>query len=517
MKKWPLIVPFLLLSFFYLLFFFQKTNLAASDLGRHIMNGKIIMATGKVFSNNLYSYTNADYFVPNHHWLFGVIVFYGELATGFGGLTFFSGLLYAGAVALVLWHVGKKYGKTAMVLAGLLVLPLITARVEVRPEAFSLFFFALELVVLLWWQEKKLKWWWVAVIFFVISVLWVNIHIFFMLQFLLLGAFGLQVLVQKNWRAVGEVCGCGVATVLGILCNPLGFQGAIYPFQILGDYGYRVSENQSPLFFLQHFPSLYYWYMAGFFLVSVVLILWAFKAVGLKKEFFKNIASLILFVALLVLTNKLVRFGNFFGLVAIIPLSFAIQQLRKKYPLNWKELSQNVVFLSLGSLIGFALLVFVVASGIFMPFRQMYGFGLTPRMNNSAEFFKRLPIKGAIFNNFDIGSYLVYHLYPSKQVFVDNRAEAYPSAFLQEYIEAQQNSEVWKKLDEKYQFGAIYFYRRENTNWGQEFLVATLERPEWVPIYVDNYIIIFIKDKPEHAELVKRHRLPKEIFGVTKF
>ena len=58
-----------------LLLFIQKTNFAASDLGRHMSNGRIISQSSSVFQNNFYSYTYPDYPAPNHHWLFGVIVF----------------------------------------------------------------------------------------------------------------------------------------------------------------------------------------------------------------------------------------------------------------------------------------------------------------------------------------------------------------------------------------------------------------------------------------------------------
>jgi hypothetical protein len=57
-------------------------------------------------------------------------------------------------------------------------------------------------------------------------------------------------------------------------------------------------------------------------------------------------------------------------------------------------------------------------------------------------------LKGPIFNNFDIGSYLIFRLYnkslpAGRQVFVDGRPEAYPASFFQiTYILMQQDPKL---------------------------------------------------------------------------
>ena len=54
------------------------------------------------------------------------------------------------------------------------------------------------------------------------------------------------------------------------------------------------------------------------------------------------------------------------------------------------------------------------------------------------------------------------------------------------------------------------------TNWGQDFLVARLDDPDWAPVYVDNYLLIFLRTTPENAALIDQFAVPRELFSVTR-
>jgi len=58
-------------------------------------------------------------------------------------------------------------------------------------------------------------------------------------------------------------------------------------------------------------------------------------------------------------------------------------------------------------------------------------------------FFKENNLQGPIFNNYDIGGYLIFNLFPQEKVFVDNRPETYSSEFFQEdYIPMQEDYDI---------------------------------------------------------------------------
>ncbi len=138
---------------------------------------------------------------------------------------------------------------------------------------------------------------------------------------------------------------------------------------------------------------------------------------------------------------------------------------------------------------------------------------MMPGVNGSAEFFKKNNMEGPIFNNYDIGGYLIYHLFPKERVFVDNRPEAYPSSFFKDiYVPMQEDEAVWKKMDQRYQFNAIYFYRHDMTPWAQPFLIRRIQDPGWAPVFVDDYTLILLKRNEKNAFGIRLYELPQRLF-----
>ncbi|MBP7768665.1 hypothetical protein KA082_02420 [Candidatus Woesebacteria bacterium] len=514
LAKTPRWLVLALLGTYYFLFFCQKTVFTASDLGRHLMNGRVIWETGHIFTTNLYSYTQPDRFVPNHHWLFGLSMYEVQAVSGFAGLTLISALIYTSAVLIPLFLISREIGKKALITTALIVLPLITFRNEVRPEAFSLLFFSLQFFLLQLWKEGKIKTGLVALFLSLTTILWVNTHIFFFLSSILVGSFGVEMLVQKKWTRVKELCFIGVLVLLSTLCNPLGLQGALYPFSIFGEYGYMVAENQSPFFFFKYHQSHpIHGYIIALSGVVSLAVLWR-----ARKDWKNQLAVILLNIFFTISTLILIRFSNFLGVIALVLLAPLISSLFATVSAPyWQKRLKKPITLSFISFISFCSISVLLALRIFTPLTAFSGVGLSPGVEDSALFYRSLGITGPIFNNFDIGGYLIYYLYPSGQkVFVDNRAEAYSADFFAEYIAVQTDPEFWEKLDDRYHFSTIYFYRHDLTTRAQDFLFSVYKDPNWVPIYFDDYAIIFLKDTPDNAAAITKYRLPDELFHIAK-
>ena len=143
--------------------------------------------------------------------------------------------------------------------------------------------------------------------------------------------------------------------------------------------------------------------------------------------------------------------------------------------------------------------------------------GLVPGINGAAEFFNRNQIQGPLFNNYDNGGYLIFHLFPRVKVFVDNRPEVYSVSFFKDmYVPMQENNDVWKTMDEKYQFNSIFFYRHDLTPWGQNLMINRIQDPNWAPVYVDLFSIIFLKRNERNRALIDAYELPKSMFSFTQ-
>jgi hypothetical protein len=126
-------------------------------------------------------------------------------------------------------------------------------------------------------------------------------------------------------------------------------------------------------------------------------------------------------------------------------------------------------------------------------------------VQESAKFFVENDVQGPIFNNYDIGSYLIFRLFPSERVFVDNRPEAYSVSFLKDVYRAmQRDEELWKKMEQRFQFNVIYFSRRDRTPWAKPFLVRRMQDASWAPVYADRYALILVKRTEANRELIRR-------------
>jgi hypothetical protein len=147
-------------------------------------------------------------------------------------------------------------------------------------------------------------------------------------------------------------------------------------------------------------------------------------------------------------------------------------------------------------------------------FRPASWAGLPPGVNRSAEFFRMAGLVGPVFNNYDLGAYLIFHLFPRERVFVDNRPEAYPVDFFQrEYLPMQADEETWNRLDAKYGFQAIYFERHDQTARARTFLVHRLGDPRWAPVFLDDYTVILAKRGGPNQAAIERYPLPPGTFA----
>jgi amino acid transporter len=180
--------------------------------------------------------------------------------------------------------------------------------------------------------------------------------------------------------------------------------------------------------------------------------------------------------------------------------------------LNFKT-KQSVI--KLIPVFGFTIcILFTLVEGTYASCRKGYeGLGLISDINLTGEFLRKQQIPGRIFNNYDIGSYLIYHLHDKEKVFVDNRPEAYSVAFFDSiYKPMQQDDELWKQKSLDYGINIICFYRHDNTPWAQPFLIRRTQDPDWVPVFVDQACIILIRNTQKNQQWINKFGIDRRVF-----
>jgi hypothetical protein len=135
-------------------------------------------------------------------------------------------------------------------------------------------------------------------------------------------------------------------------------------------------------------------------------------------------------------------------------------------------------------------------------------FGFYPYVEDAVEFIKRNNIKGPLFNNYHVGNYLIFGLYPKEKVFIDARPEMYPASFLREYNRMLTDQNFFNQMAEKYQINLIVLgVQLEDPLTIRPFILGQLESKKWIPIHADGNVTILIKNEPKNAGIIKRFAL----------
>lgn len=491
--------------------------LTASDLGRHLTNGRLFLDEGIIPTTNLFSYTHPDFPFLNHHWGSGVLFELARRFRGFVGVSVF-GLCVVYLTAFLYLRTAWLHGKFWLAMAAaFLLVPVFASRAEVRPELFSYLLSAVFLWILLGVRKKSIPSWALAALP-VLMVAWVNLHIYFFLGIGWMGAFFLDALFRA-WRDDSGRAGhlrdaqnlfvTLLASCLVTPLNPNGWRGAVYPLLIFQNYAYAVAENQPVTRIMAQGE-----YPPAFFLqvgLGVLAVTWLWRLYrDWRDRSLPDVALLILTLFVSIIAWNAIRNFTIFAYVAIVSLSAA-----------WSDLDLDVLAGRFARAIRVAVPIAILALSIAgypkfwsITYRTI-GLGVAPGIQRSTDFFKEQKLEGPIFNNYDIGGFLTYGLYPKERVFVDNRPEAYPGEFFtRDLLPMQMNDEDWTRLDARYGFNAIFFYRHDATRWGQQFMIKRIADPAWAPVYVDNFVLVIVRRTPQNAGVIERFEIPKSRFDV---
>ena len=469
-----------------ILYIFGMLNTIAMtthDLGRHIMNGKAVFEDSSILYTNYYSSNYPDFGFINHHWLSGVIFYLLFLLGGFSILTIFKMivLLLAFIAVFLVSKKGSSFWISALV--SVPVILIISERTQIRPEIFTYLFIAIFMFILygVYRDNINSKWLWALPI---ITIIWVNLHVYFFVGLFLIFAFMMEDIVKKQERVFHSKRFKIVLMVFLLSCaltviNPNTFAGSLYPLTFSGNFGFATMENNSP-FILNTMSS-------SPRISTYILMLFVFLASFIPTWRKQNISVIII------------------SIFAVLSSIFIIRNIPLFAFLIMPIFAANIYHLKLSkrkfAIIAILLLSILASIFVIQPDTTPFGFGVEEDSLNASMFVKANNLSGGLFNNYDIGGYVIFHHFPTLRPFVDNRPEAYPNAFFREiYIPMQMFEDTWKSQMDEHNFSIIYFYYLESTDWGKGFLTRRFADPEWALVYVDSRTLIMVR-KDHYPEL----------------
>ncbi|KKS88142.1 MAG: hypothetical protein UW43_C0001G0007 [Candidatus Yanofskybacteria bacterium GW2011_GWA1_44_21] len=485
-------------------------NSIGQDIGRHLKVGEIIWQTKEIPKTNLFSFTEPNSPFTNHHWLSEIIFYHIFNFGGFTGLILVKVLLVFGVFLLLFFGIKKYSSFWPLLISFLLSVFIFIERTEVRPEIFSFAILSFFLFALFKAKyENKYFWLWFLP---VLEILWVNFHIYFFIGPFLILSFFLDCLFTSASDSespkksnLARITLIGALTSLATLINPEGFQGAILPFNILNEYGYTIAENQT-LFFLADFFNFNLSIFTFKLSASALIIVFILTGKKLKNRIFEIIISIFfVYAGFRMLRNLPLYALSSFPVMAII-LNDIFGKIKDRFRLEKSSRINPVLKITVSVFL--ILLIFLVSNNWFYKHinsSKAFGLSVPNGLERAVTFVKDNGIEGPMFNNFDIGGYLIGNLYPDEKVFVDNRPEAYSVKFFSEiYKPMQEDEKKWEEFSDKYNINFIFFGHADATPWGQDFLESIVKNPDWKTAYINEDVIIIVKNNIKNGDIISK-------------
>lgn len=479
--------------FFWLLF---RTELNDFDYFWHLKAGEYIAAHLALPSGDPFSYTFQGKPWAVHEWLFEVGL-YGVFALlGPTGIKLLTAVLGALSTYIVYRAANRLLAASTLALA--LAIACLTVQAGgfmPRPQLVTYVLFAVFvhlLVAFKYFADDRRLW-----LIPPLLLLWVNMHGGYVIGIVLLGLF-----CTCEWfmhwtghtaagyrRRLVKLSLITAGGALATAINPDGIGAWLFPLRVMNmDVANSViAEWQSPNF--RDLDGKLYLILAfGFFLANIyrqtkpdlteIALPVFFLFAGFVSVRHTPLAMLILvpFVAVALRGGPVQRFYS--------RVTGSGKQLGKaEYVLNW------VLLCAIG-----------VTFYLLNPTQQA---NAQARLNalmpvKAVEFVKSHGITGRMLNEYAQGGYLIYHLYPQQQVFIDGRADLYGGEFIKEFITIRHGALGWDKAFDKYAIDYL-IVRRD-----APIRDRLLARGDFKLVYDDESSSVLVRKLPRFEQLAEQ-------------
>ncbi|MGE0268346.1 MAG: tetratricopeptide repeat protein [Candidatus Omnitrophota bacterium] len=526
-----------LIVLFGLTIFTANVEIKDVDLWLHIATGRYIVDSLSVPDHDILSFTINNRPWIDHEWLFQVAVHFIYELFGADGLINMRVVVVSLTFVLLLMigYNEKRIGFTIFLLN--IVLLNYMMRIMLRPDMFSLLYFIFFIYTLAVHIDRRSS----LLILFILQVLWVNTHGFFIFGPILVLLIVLAEWSKRHlrlpfdWSKVGRysdeeykrLCFAFFVVLAACLANPYFLKGAIYPLGVLTSlsgeskiFFEQIKELGKPivwdtLFSMDQYPP-YRWMIilsAGSFFLNLRRL---------------DIGMFILWLIFLLFSLNALRNMTFFAVVAYFVILINMQHV------DWKEIfSINLLnkkkLKQAGSLIfKIGLIVWMINVGLQLTTRGYFNFDTLERKSEfggvslknypykAADFLVNNKIKGNFFNDFNSGAYLLGRTHPHIKVFIDGRTEVYGPEYFKNYMKVWRgDKELMEEYVEKYKITGAFLNSIQKPA-PAKLIRQLYQDSRWVLVYFDFDAAIFLRDIPENKLWIEQFALDLSNYVTPK-
>ncbi len=441
---WPPVVTFgIVFNIFFLIALFRLDP----DFGWHLKSGEYFLQHG-IPATDIFTYTASSFPWVDHEWLSDIFTYVLYSIGGYNLLCLLSSAVWTFAM----WLVARKVHNLTIILATLAMTPFS----GVRAITWSVLGLALLTVIV---KAKNHRYRWFIPLLFLV---WANVHGSFVIGFvyLLYLAVKERSLEYVAWTAVGAVLA---------LINPYGLSIYIEVFRTITDTAIHTQISEWRSFWIP-------------WIVTPYVLLWAcaFALTG-YKDWRKYLGlDVIFFLAGMSSVRNLVLF-------VIISIQVTDERLRQTAALIPKDLDKprRLFIASVGVIITISVLTIVVYMYKNISLDREYVY---PR--NAVAYLQKNPCKGALFNHYDFGGYLIWKL-PSHKVYIDGRMPSWAvngQKYMDIYQDVLEDKNIRAKEFKKYDIQCVLTLNSDD----RKELVDDLKNQHWTVAAEDPRSLLLI-------------------------
>ncbi len=527
------------------------TKIFTSDFGTHIAIGRQIVETRSIPEKEFLNYPSLGMTNLNGEWGFQAVLYLVYAAGGEYAVSFLCWAVVF-AIYLMLHRAMTLRGANPLlaVVAIFAFSGFLRIRIQPRPELFTYLFIALTIYLFseyFFGARKKLVYFFPALI-----LVWANTHPTYLMGFILCGAFVADAAARAMWnRKLGwdwvrsEAMAPAVAGVLGlVLCglNPHGYSAVLAPLHVVSRGGGQsaVLGSISELTPTKG-TGMYVYYKAAAAFACVSLILGAagrriylldlfLFAIAFKGAWdsARAVSMMGLFLSsgtALHMTGFLARCSDWFSRStqarkspkAAAPRKGNGKKQRGRDARPDAETPSPAPFRPAGrkaiAVIAAVLVVVPLAFGattLAFSFSQLqFGVGITEHKFSfaAADFLRRNPIPGNMFNFFDIGGFLDWQLYPQALTFIDGRT--YNQQVFMEHQIVTGGMEGWQEIVRRYRINYMVLKSMDSSGMVLPIIQVLAGDPSWTLVFADGLFLVFVRNAPENEAYIRAHGLSK--------
>jgi tetratricopeptide (TPR) repeat protein len=485
------------------------TKIADPDTMQYLASGRTMLEHG-LEDGCVFTYASDQCQVVYPQWLFHVATYAVYRAGGWDALVWFQIAIAAGVFGIIVVR-QRRTPSHPLTIAAVSLLAAMVARERfiLRADLFALLpavllYYSLDA----YWDPSTTPAARRALLpaLACIQAVWANTHGSFYIGFVLLAAFLAESALSRRpgIRPVLEAAG---TIVLASFLNPYGLKSFLQPLRfMLG--GARTAPQ---LEFVSPFAPADLTHLTVIAYKAWLVVVVALLVVSMRKLSARVLLILAPLAYLSATGMRYMALFAVFGAVLLPPFAEDLRLLiarriaRRRDTTRETAIALGVSAVLVATIGGVAFAAVTDRIYRFDAISRRTGFGVSDLVYPiaAAEFIERNNLPGNLFNDYSIGTYLNWRLFPARKTFIDGHT--YTPDRLAYYRQVMAGSVPYQQVVDQYHVNVFILSHKSSE---ARDLIAKLYRDEhWALVYFDEVAVVFLKTTTENEALIARYRV----------